>query len=873
MQKKIERIKESLKSIDPNMGEMDFICSFLGALEFPLSTIKKIQLSGKTPVSVGKKIIFHHTDNIDLISEYDIWKDENCLIDYILIFNERSILAVDTVNNDSIVFDKKDISKYLRFFFPIIGIKKDDSSDAKEVDQKSAELIAELHNSLLLNNEKLYENEKGKEDLQLFILRVVFIIYVYSFVDKDKQNLSLSEVFRIHLEADGSNSEIFFDEFFNYLCDMNYQFNTLPNELKSFPQLNISLYQDKVLLPKFNSDTKELLIEASQLDWRSINPDIFSSLMLEILSPEDIDGFNNNYTSTINITKALRPLFLEKLYSDVEKNKNNQSKLTELKGEIKALKIFDPALSSGSFIAVAYNELITVENLINYYSNEIKNEDYDKNVISPLQFFGIDNNKIKVLTAKISLSISYGKKTNNIQDTISIFDSLNLFCDNPLTCKWNSFFEKEDQIYIITSPTFKGAKKLSTSQKKDKENVFSGLQNIGDLDFVSCWFYLISNFIRDFGAKAIIISTNSVTQGVHVGDLWPLIYKNGVDIFYAKKSFKWKNSANNKSGVTVVIIGLEKDQLNSKKVIATSKGNLFPSNITPYLTPGNKTVVYKLNNNKRIHSMPPMRKGNMPYDSGYLSKISKVQADSIIDAYPSSKKFIKRIMGADEFLKSIDRYCLWIEDDDYELAMSIPPVADLVNKTSSYRNGLSTSGTDKLKEKPYQFRETNKTNTFSIIVPSVSSENYLYIPIDFIGPKEIATNLACVIYECDEWFFGVISSRMHNVWIRNICGALETRVRYSSTLGYNTFPFPDISNHMKTIIYSQVKEVLSVRENYCELPLSELYKKQKMPDRLKQAHYILDVTIESCFRTESFISDDERIEFLLKEYERQSKKK
>ena len=489
------------------------------------------------------------------------------------------------------------------------------------------------------------------------------------------------------------------------------------------------------------------------------------------------------------------------------------------------------------------------------------------------QFYGVEENYFKLQIAKIGLCIESFKsnKAENmtISEIVIRINDLNMLNANPTQVDWSSFCksEKHKSVFILSNPTYRGARKQTPKQKSDVAKVFNKYENTKNLDYSSCWLYLASKYIELNNAKCAIVTTNSLTQGEQVELLWPKIFSHNVEICFARTSFKWKNSSKGNTGVTIVIIGLSRKQTAKEKKLFGNEFLIRTDVISPYLTSGINVIVKK--RRQPIANLPPMPKGNMPYDGGNLI-LSKTEKENLLNEFPTSSKFLKRLLGSKEFIQGIERWCLWIQDKDLEEAISIRPIQNRIQKVYNLRKNSVDKGAQRLADRPHQFREINCTTTNSIIIPSVSSEKRQYIPIGFVDESVIITNLAFAIYDCEPWIFGLLTSKMHNLWIKAVCGSLETRIRYSSSLGYNTFPFPVITENYKQKINSCVFEIIAEEENFPEKTLSYLYNPETMPESLLTSHKTLDKVIEKCYQTKPFSSDHARINHLLNYYQEAS---
>lgn len=417
-------------------------------------------------------------------------------------------------------------------------------------------------------------------------------------------------------------------------------------------------------------------------------------------------------------------------------------------------------------------------------------------------------------------------------------------------------------MFIIGNPSYKGAHTLSAAQQHEVQSALSEeIENgfkAGELDYAAAYFYKATRYIAGTNGGFAFVTTNSLTQGIHVPTLWPMLFSHGISISFAHTSFKWKNEGRNTTAVTVVIIGCRSVDNPHGKTIYDGTLSYDADDISPYLTKGG-VIVSKENHGPICSWMPKMIKGNMPYNTDYLL-LGPDDRRTLIETYPTSSRFLRRAVGSEEFVKGKERWCLWIYDEDLQVAMSIPPIADRIESVRMARLASKDKSVKRMASRAHQFREMNMPEKYSLVVPSVTSENRPYLQVGYLGTKYVVTNLAFVIYDADPWVFGLISSKMHNLWVRTICGGLETRIRYSNVLGYNTFPVPKLSEEQKKEISDAALGVIMEREYNSEMTLVELYNEETMPTGLRYAHKLLDDVVEHCYKIDGFYSDQERLD-------------
>ena len=424
-------------------------------------------------------------------------------------------------------------------------------------------------------------------------------------------------------------------------------------------------------------------------------------------------------------------------------------------------------------------------------------------------------------------------------------------------------------MFIFGNPPYLGSSMQDEKQKADLEYVCGMFQNYKNLDYIANWFYLGTLYIKSSKARCAFVSTNSICQGDSVALLWPNVFNKGVEISFAYQSFKWTNNAKYNATVMVVIIGLASKSVESKSLYNYDDRCTKCQHINAYLLDGPNIIISRINHS--ISGLPEMVFGNKPTDGGFLI-LAPYEKDAIVNDYPQAEKLIKKYHGADSFLYGDVRYCLWIKDEDAAFAYSIPPIKERLDKVKAFREASKAESTVLYADRPYLFKQRAHKETDAILVPGTSSERRLYIPMGIVSKDIILSNSTQVVYDANTFIFGVLSTRIHVIWVATIGGKLETRYRYTN-LCYNSFPFPKISSEKKQEIEDAAEKVLITREYYPEKTLAELYDPDKMPQDLREAHAKLDDIVESCYPGYPFASDEARLECLFKLYEKMTAKK
>ncbi|MBN2640352.1 MAG: class I SAM-dependent DNA methyltransferase [Victivallales bacterium] len=872
----IGKIEENLKNLLNSFSKESFIYDFLLAYGLPKASVARLQKGNmnlsKIPGEIlwKKKLLFKEASGDELHDIIDDLKRNPAAVKhnprFIMVTDYRSLLAVDTKTGDSLDVLIDDMVKHYDFFLPWAGMEKHQAHRENPADVKAAERMAKLFDEIKKDNQN--DSPEFLHSLNVFLSRLLFCFFAEDtgIFPKGQFTNALAS----HTQADGNDLDSYLDKLFDVL---NLETRKdLPAFLDAFPYVNGGLFKDKYHMPKFTRRSRQAIIDSGELDWSAINPDIFGSMIQAVVSPEHRGGLGMHYTSVPNIMKVIRPLFLDALYEEFASADGNRKKLNQLLGRLRNIKIFDPACGSGNFLIIAYKELRKLEMEI-FKEMSKKEHSMYLSTISLSQFYGIEiddfAHEVAILSlwlAEHQMNVKFLKTFGTTNPTLPLKEAGHIVCGNACRLDWEEVCPKNhgDEIYILGNPPYLGSSMQSKEQKADLACVCKGFKNYKNLDFIACWFVKGAKYIQGTNAQYAFVSTNSICQGEQVALLWPYIFDKNLEIGFAYQSFKWTNNAKSNAGVTCAIIGIRnKGHLNATIYVNDTAKSV--SEINAYLATGSNVVVSK--RTSPISATPEMTYGNKPVDGGNLI-LSLEEMKQLQYKYPKSKIFIKRLVGADDLINGNRRFCLWITENNKEDAYSVSEITQRLDKCKAFRADSKKIATQMIAAVPYRFGEVRHTESTSIIIPCHSSENRNYIPMDFLTSDVIIANSAMAIYNAEPWIFGVITSRMHMTWIRAVCGCLETRIRYSATLGYNTFPFPNILQTPKGAIEKLVFRVLEERERHSEKTLAELYDPDKMPNDLREAHHQLDLAVERCYRSKPFESDEERLEYLFKLYEK-----
>jgi hypothetical protein len=873
----LAQIETNLQKLVKTISKKNFLYDLLLAYGHPKASIKRLQIGGlnlskeEGEVLWKKNVFFKSVKSEDLGTLLETLKTDSRIVRheprFILLTNFTTLLAFDRKTIETLEIPIEEIVRHFDFFLPWAGMEKAQHQNENPADVRAAEKMAKLYDELKKDNPT--KTPEQVHALNVFLSRLLFCFFAED--TRIFEPSQFTNAISSHTQIDGSDLHTYLDKLFEV---MNTQKRgKLPTYLDGFPYVNGGLFRDVYKAPCFTKKSRTTIIECGELDWSAINPDIFGSMIQAVVTPEHRGGLGMHYTSVPNIMKVIEPLFLTELYEEFELAKGNIKKLNALLHRIWNIKIFDPACGSGNFLIIAYRELRKLEMEI---FKELRKKSVDYFGFSQIRlsnFYGIELDDFAHEVAILSLWLAehqmnqlFLSEFGNVKPALPLTSTGNIVQGNACRLDWEVVCPKEkgDEIYVLGNPPYLGYAMQSEQRKEDMAIVFGNVEDYKKLDFISCWFYLGSKFIKNTNSKFAFVTTNSICQGEQVTILWPNIFNNKLEIDFAYQSFKWKNNAKAVAGVTVVIIGIRNIISKGKKLFINSKYSIVKE-INAYLVVGTNIIVSSRNSS--LSSLPEMIKGSSPGDGGNLL-LSQSEADEIVKKYSKAKHFIKKYLGADEFLYDKKRYCIWVERKDTELAYSIPPLKTRFEKCKQFRLASKKEATRKKASIPYEFDEKKFKETNCIIVPQTTSELREFIPTGFLNSDTVISNAARVIYNAEPWVFGVINSKMHNVWVNAVAGRLETRIQYSNTLCYNTFPFPNISDSQKKDLEVHVYRILEEREKHSEKTLAQLYDPEKMPEGLREAHRQNDLAIERIYRSKPFTSDEERLEYLFALYEK-----
>ena len=645
--------------------------------------------------------------------------------------------------------------------------------------------------------------------------------------------------------------------------------------LKNFPYVNGGLFDEKITLPEFNRFIGDPTAAIGafnvrkKFSWHEISPPVFGAMFESTFSKENRQRAGGMfYTSVDNIHKVIDPLFMDDLKADFEVAKRKQIKnraaaLFDLQDKLASLTFLDPACGSGNFLTETYLSLRRLE-------NEILEELRGLNVALPdnpvkvsiNQFYGIEINGFAVAVAQTALWIAENQMLQAAEAAIGkdlqalpLKSYATIIRDNALRGDWKSIIPHVD--YIIGNPPFVGARLKSAAQARDLQTVFSGWKNLGNLDYVTCWYKKAADFMTGNPARAAFVSTNSVCQGDSVGTLWKRLFAEGNHIDFAHRTFKWLSDSENMAHVHCVVVGFSSAPNPKPKLIFDDGKVTVAKNINAYLVDG-EDIFVESRPAPLQDGVPQMITGSMPVDGGNLI-IKASDIDDFLKREPTAQKYIRPLLGADEFIKGKKRYCLWLNGVTPERIESMPLVAERVECCRQFRLASNKIQTREAAATPHFFQEIRQPTTNYLAIPKTSSERRDYVPIGFIDAAVICSDALRIVPSAQIYHFGVLTSSIHNAWLRAVGGRLESRYRYSATVVYNNFPWCEVSERRRRMIEETARKILDVRADFAGWTFAKLYDPLTMPDELRDAHKLNDMAVALAYGFEAFIADEARI--------------
>ena len=818
----------------------------------------------------------------DLKSAYDQLKDyvfylhAEDMPDLLMVSDFENIVLYHRTTRKRNSFKTKDLHKNVRQFANIAGYETTrEIVQQLEVNVKAAEKMAKLHDALKSHGYEGFE-------LEVYLVRLLFCLFA------DDTGIFPQDIFTNYIQnskEDGSDlsdriARVF--EILNMPEEVRVKRTLLSADLKQFRYINGTLFKDSLSTADFDANMRKILIDCCLFDWSHISPAIFGAMFQGVMDKEKRREIGAHYTSEENIIKLINPLFMDDLWKEFDRVKIDPKSLERFHEKIAQLKFLDPACGCGNFLIITYRELRMLELEILKMKNSSDQRILDISSmlkVSVEQFYGIEIEEFPCQVAMAGMwlmdhlmNLKASEQFGMYYARLPLMQSATIVHDNALQIDWESCVPENELSYILGNPPFVGARFMSSMQKEDMMHIFGDkFKGVGNLDYVTAWYKKTADYIKTANIKCSFVSTNSITQGEQVALLWkPLIEEYNVKIDFAYRTFVWSNEAKGKAAVYCVIVGFSSYTKNKNKNIYENDGTKIKAkNINPYLVAAPNIFIES--RSKSLCDVPQMDFGNMPNDAkGLLSNYSTEQKAEIILKFPETSKWFKRLLGAEEFINNIERWCIWLKGvSPTEIAKS-HFLKDILEKIRNERQKSTREATRKLAETPYLFGEIRQPTTDYIIIPRVSSERRKYIPIGFLSPDIIVNDSVQLIPNAALFHFGILTSNVHMAWTRAVCGRLKSDYRYSKDIVYNNFPWPDTNDKQKAAIEKLAQAVLDARLLFPESSLADFYDPLTMPPELLKAHKALDVAAMKLYNFGKDMSEADIVAALMERYQKLS---
>ncbi len=837
-------------------------------------------------------------------------------------------------------FRLADLHKHIKHFAFIAGYRTQTIEAQNPVNIKAAERMGKLHDALKATG-------YAGHPLEVLLVRLLFCLFA-----EDTGIFQPASAFRAWIEErtapDGNDLGQQLTMLFQVLnTPEDHRAKTLDEQIAAFPYVNGKLFEEILPISSFDLAMREALLDCCALDWSSISPAIFGALFQSIMDAKARRNIGAHYTSEENILKLIQPLFLDALWEEFSRVKSNKNKLFEFHKKLRTLTFFDPACGCGNFLVIAYRELrkLELEVLRTVHAGPGSRflDVHQEISVDVDQFFGIEIEEFPAQIAQVAMWLMDHQMNVRVSEEFGMYfariplkTSPHIVNGNALTLDWNDVLPAEQASYVLGNPPFVGAKFMDDAQREDAQRVFADIKSGGLLDFVAAWYVKAARYMTNLsqthpspplsgreqaappltrggregfasGIRTAFVSTNSITQGEQAGVLWSYLLAQGIHIHFAHRTFQWSNEARGMAAVHCVIIGFgafdaEKKTIYEYEDIRGEAHAVAVRNINPYLVDAPDVVL--VNRQHPICAVPEIGIGNKPIDGGnYL--FTPEEKVEFLAHEPKAAKWFRRWIGADEFINNYERWCLWLGDCPPDELRRMPEAMKRVEAVREVRLASKSAPTQKLAATPTRFHVENIPDAPYLLIPRHSSETRRYLPMGFVDPSSLSGDANLIIGEATLFHFGILSSAMHNAWMRYTCGRIKSDYRYSAGIVYNNFPWPETPSNSPNppqpslvregaggeqgsgngqhsgpspdkgrpggvkvaAIEAAAQAVLDARSQFPQSSLADLYDPLTMPPALVKAHQALDRAVDACYRKAAFTNDAQRVEFLFERYQ------
>ena len=821
---------------------------------------------------------------------------------FILATDGETVEAEDLVGGDVIACSYADLPRHFATFLPLAGISTVKEIKNNPVDVKATGRLNKLYVELLKDNPD-WSTDERRPALNQFMAQLIFCFFAED-TDIFHGSYKFTPTVERMTSGNAENTRAVITELFRAMGTRpeHRAAGRFPTWADGFPYVNGGyLFTGTTECPHFSRTSRAYLLRAGELDWKEINPDIFGSMIQAVADDGERGELGMHYTSVPNILKVLNPLFLDSLREQLEAAGDSRQKLRNLRRRLANIRVFDPACGSGNFLVIAYKEMRAIEAVIvERLGGEANLKLDDRRSVIPLSnFYGIEIKGFAAEIARLALLIAefqadclYLSQQEARAMVLPLHKTGQITVGNALREDWlevcppvrvatgvehdlagptgrlalediGAASDASVETYVCGNPPYKGYNKQTEEQKGDLKRVFDRkTDSWKSLDYVSGWFQRYAS-LPDASWRGAFVATNSICQGEHASILWPILLAEGVSIKFAVPNFRWANNAAKNAVVTVSVLGLTRGN-DEERSIYDNGLKRDVTQINRYLVPAPDVNIQPTR--KQISGAAYMDLGNMPKDGGHLLLEGR-DKDDLLKECPGARRFIFDFVGSQEYVKGVVRQCVWIEDHEVADAMQHSAIARRLDGVRAMRLASDAESTRAFANKPHRFKQIQgRGRRSTIVVPKVTSELRPYLPVGLLSAASVVSDNAFALYDAPIWNMALIASRLHLVWIATVCGKLETRYRYSNTLGWNTFPVPKLTEQDKADLTRTGENILLAREAHFPATIADLYDPEAMPDDLRRAHEENDEVLERIYIGRRFRNDTERLEKLFDLY-------
>ncbi len=792
---------------------------------------------------------------------------------YILVSDFSRFRLYDLEEGEQHEFTLAELYKNVRLFGFIAGYQTTSYKEQDPVNIQAAERMGRLH-------DKLKEIGYKGHQLELYLVRLLFCLFAEDTSIFERRQFQ--DLIEQSTSEDGRDLAQWLESLFEVLnTPQEKRLKKLDEQLAAFPYVNGTLFAELLPHAAFDTCMRQLLLDCCALDWSRISPAIFGSLFQSVMDTTKRRNLGAHYTTEKNILKLIKPLFLDELRAEFEQIKTNRKRLAEFHQRLAKLTFLDPACGCGNFLVIAYRELrlLELDVLRALDKGEASLDVAQFNILCDVdQFFGIEIEEFPAQIAQTALWLIDHQMNMRVSEEFGKYfvrlplrKSATIIHGNALRTDWRDIIKPEALSYILGNPPFGGAKYINEAQRADMAATFADVPSAGLLDFVSAWYRKAADYMADNPKiKAAFVSTNSITQGEQVGVLWPDLFKRGVKIHFAHRTFQWSSEARGKAAVHCVIIGFALHDAEDKQIFDYETPQAEPhevkaKNINPYLVDAQSYFLER--REKPICDVPLMQSGNKPIDDGnYL--FTPEEREDFLKREPAAAPYFRRWLGGEEFINGIERWYLWLGQCQPEQLKKLPESMKRVNAVHRFRMESKSIPTKKIAGMPTRFHTEFIAESPFVALPQVSSIRRFYIPIAFLDNSVLCGDKLRVLQNATLYHFGVLSSAMHMAWVRTTTGRLKSDYQYSVLIVYNNFPWPQApTDKQKQAIEDAAQAVLDARAKFPNASLADLYDPLTMPEALTKAHQKLDAAVDAAYAKRKFTGDSDRVAFLFELYQ------